>query len=79
MSESEIYEKLKGMIAEQFGIEEDTIEKTSTLADDIAADSLDIVELVMQIEEEFNIQIADSDTEKLITVGDVLKYIVENQ
>ena len=51
----------------------------STFVDDLAADSLDIVELVMAIEEEFGIEISDSDAEKIVTVGDVVKYMKECQ
>ena len=77
MDENEIYEKLKGMISEQFGIDENIIKKDSTFTDDIAADSLDLVELVMNVEEVFGVQISDEDAEKIITVGDVVKYISE--
>ena len=73
--EEEIFEKLKKIIAEQFGIDEIKITKDSILTDDLAADSLDIVELVMNIEENFNIQIAESDAERIVTVGDMVKYI----
>ena len=79
MSEEEIFNKLKDMIAEQFGIDEERIQKDSTFTDDLAADSLDIVEFVMNIEEEFNIQIPDEDAEKLLTVENVVKYISDNQ
>lgn len=79
MDEKEIFEKLKMMIIEQFGVDEDRVTIDSTFTDDLAADSLDIVELVMNIEENFDIQISDSDSEKLVTVKDVVKYIKENQ
>lgn len=79
MNENEIFEKLKEMVAEQFGIEEDIIKIDSTLTDDLAADSLDMVELVMNIEEVFDINFEDEDIEKLQTLKDVVKYIENNQ
>lgn len=79
MSESEVFEKLRGIIVEQLGVEEELVKREATFVDDLAADSLDIVELVMGIEEEFEIQIPDSDAEKIVTVGDVVDYIVNVQ
>ncbi len=79
MNEKEVFTKLKEMITEQFGIDENIIKIDSAFTDDLAADSLDIVELVMNIEENFNIKISDEDAENLITVGDVVKYILANQ
>ncbi len=79
MKEEEIFEKLKKIIVDQLGVNEENIEMKSTFVDDLAADSLDIVELVMSIEEEFEIEIADSDAEKIVTVQDVVKYIKENK
>ena len=78
MSEEEIFSKLKKIIIDQFGVEEDKITMESVFSDDLAADSLDIVELVMNIEDEFNIQIPDDQAEKLITIGDVVEYIKNN-
>ena len=75
MSENEIYEKLKSIVKEQMGIEEDKITMDATLIDDLSADSLDIVELIMIIEEEFNIEIPDSETENIFTIRDVVEYI----
>jgi len=75
MSEEEIFEKVKLIVTEQLGINENDIEMNSTFIDDLSADSLDIVELVMSLEEEFDIKISDSDAEKIVTVGDVVKYI----
>ena len=75
MSENEIYEKLKSIVKEQLGVDEDKITMEATFIDDLSADSLDIVELVMNIEEEFDIEIPDSDAEKIVTIGDVVEYI----
>ncbi len=78
MEEKEIFEKVKDIISNQLGSNKEEIKEESTFVDDLAADSLDIVELVMSIEEEFGIEIPDSDAEKIGTVGDVVKYIKEN-
>jgi acyl carrier protein len=73
-----IFEKVKEKIAEQLGVDEDEITLESKIIDDLGADSLDVVELVMALEEEFDIEIPDSDTEGLNTVGDVVEYIDEH-
>lgn len=75
MSEDEIFEKLKKIISEQFEIDENTIKKDSTFTDDLAADSLDVVEFIMRIEESFNVEIPDEVAEGLNTVENVVKYI----
>lgn len=79
MSEQEIFEKVKDIVVEQLGVEEEKVTKEATFVDDLAADSLDIVELVMQIEEEFDIEIADSEAEKIVTVADVVEYLKNNK
>ncbi len=79
MSENEVFEKLKTIIVEQLGVEEDLVKKEATFVDDLSADSLDIVELVMEIEEKFDMEVPDEDAEKIVTVGDVVNYIVQNQ
>lgn len=79
MNEQEIFEKVKEIVVEQLGIEEATVTMEATFVDDLSADSLDIVELVMALEEEFDLEIPDSDAEKIVTVGDVVKYIEENK
>lgn len=77
MKEEEIFDKLKGIIVEQLGVSEELVTEEATFIDDLSADSLDIVELVMTLEEEFDIQIPDEDAEKIVSVGDVVKYIKE--
>ena len=77
-SHVDIFEKVRGIAAEQLGIDEDKIVMESTFLADLEADSLDIVELMMALEEEFNIEIPDEDVEKLSTVSDVVAYIKEN-
>lgn len=79
MEKTEVYNKIKEMIAEQFGIDEEKITEQSSFIDDLAADSLDLVELVMQIEENFDIQIPDEAAEKMKTVDDMVTYIAENK
>jgi acyl carrier protein len=71
----QIVEKLKQIIREQLGVEEVEITPTTSFVDDLGADSLDTVELVMAIEEAFDIEIPDNDAEKMRTVQDVIDYI----
>lgn len=71
----EIFEKVKNIIVEQLGVEEEKVTIEATFVDDLGADSLDIVELIMAIEEEFDIEIDDSDAEKIVNVKDVVEYI----
>ncbi|MCM8766098.1 MAG: acyl carrier protein [Candidatus Omnitrophica bacterium] len=73
----EIAEKVKSIVAEQLGIKKEEIKDSSSFIDDLGADSLDTVELVMALEEEFGIEISDEDAEKIRTVGDAIKYIEE--
>ena len=78
MSSEEIFEKIKGIIVEQLQVSDTTITEESSFIDDLGADSLDLVELIMALEEEFGIEIPDTDAEKVVTVGDVVNYIKEN-
>ena len=73
------FERVKKIVVEQLGVEADEVQMTSTFVDDLGADSLDIVELIMAFEEEFNIEIPDEKAEKIKTVEDVVKYIEGNQ
>ncbi|AAM24693.1 Acyl carrier protein [Caldanaerobacter subterraneus subsp. tengcongensis MB4] len=70
-----IFEKVRNIIAEQLGIDPEEITMESSFIDDLGADSLDIVELIMALEEEFDIEIPDEDAEKIKTVGDVVEYL----
>jgi len=70
-----IFEKIKSTIAEQLSIDEEEITMESSFIDDLGADSLDIVELIMALETEFDLEIPDEDAEKISTVGDVVDYI----
>ena len=78
MSSEEIFETVKGVIVEQLGVAEGNITMKASFIDDLGADSLDIVELIMALEEEFDIEIPDSDAEKVVTVGDVVEYIKDH-
>lgn len=79
MNDVAIFEKVKSIIVEQLGVEEDEVKLEASFIDDLGADSLDIVELVMALEEEFELEIPDEDAEKIRTVGDAVNYIKENQ
>lgn len=70
-------ERVKKIIAEQLGVEEDEVTSEASFVEDLGADSLDTVELVMALEEEFGIEIPDEDAEKNLTVGKALDYIKE--
>ena len=70
-------DKIKQIIADQLGVKKEEVTDTAKFVDDLGADSLDTVELVMALEEEFGIEIPDEEAEKLVTVGDALRYIEE--
>ena len=74
---SEISEKVKSIVAEQLGVKAEEVKDDAKFIDDLGADSLDTVELVMALEEEFGSEIPDEDAEKLTTVGEAVKYIEE--
>ena len=74
-----IEEKVKGIIVEQLGVDEDEVTPTASFVDDLGADSLDQVELVMALEEEFKLEISDEDAEKIKTVQDAVSYITAHQ
>nr|WP_202711299.1 acyl carrier protein [Sporosalibacterium faouarense] len=74
-----LFDKLKEIIMDQLEVEEDEINMDSSFQDDLDADSLDVVELIMAIEDEFDIEIPDEDAEKISTVKDAIDYIEKNQ
>ena len=78
MSSEEVFEKVKAIIVEQLGAAEASVTLEAYFIDDLCADSLDIVELIMALEEEFDMEIPDADAEKIVTVNDVVEYIKEN-
>ncbi len=78
MDHDDIYEKVKEVIVDQLNVEEDDVTEDAAFVDDLGADSLDIVELVMALEEQFSVSIPDEQAEKIKTVGDAVSFITEN-
>lgn len=78
MNQEEIFEKVKKIIVEQLGVVETSVTMEASFIDDLGADSLDIVELIMALEEEFDMEIPDEDAEKIVSVSDVVDYIKDN-
>ena len=74
-----VFEKIRTLLSEQLDIEEDEITMESSLSADLGADSLDVVDLIMAIEDEFEVEVLDEDIEKVVTVGDIVNYITDNQ
>ena len=74
---AEISQKVKSIIAEQLGVKVEEVTDSASFVDDLGADSLDTVELVMALEEEFNIEIPDEDAEKMTHVGEAVRYLEE--
>lgn len=79
MENDEIFEKVKKIIIEQLSVADDAVVKEASFIDDLGADSLDVVELIMALEEEFDMEIPDTDAEKISTVNDVVEYIRDKQ
>ena len=79
MTTKSVEERVKEIICEQLGVEENEVTPNAKFIEDLGADSLDTVELVMAFEEEFDLEIPDEDAEKIATVGDAISYIKENQ
>ena len=77
MTKEEVVAKLKTIVSDRLDVEEDQVTEDKNFVEDLGADSLDIVELIMGIEEEFNIEIPDEDAEKLTSVGEAMKYTLE--
>ncbi len=73
-----IFEKVRAIICEQFDLDEDAVTADTLLEDDLEADSLDLVDLVMSFEDEFQIEVPDEDLSDIKTVGDIVKYIEEH-
>ncbi len=70
-----IFEKIRAILAEQLDVAEDEITMESSIAEDLGADSLDVVDLIMSIEDEFDLEVPDTEVENIKTVGDVVNYI----
>ena len=74
-----VFEKVKSIVADQLDVEEEKVTAEASITEDLGADSLDVVDLVMSIEEEFDIEITDEAVENIKTVGDIVSYIESNQ
>ena len=79
MTDGTTFERLKKIIVEQLGVEEDDVTPEAAVVEDLNADSLDLVELIMSLEEEFGMEISDEDAEKIQKVSDAVEYIEERQ
>lgn len=79
MSEQEILEKVKEMVASQLGKSESEITPEASFIEDLGADSLDLVELIMSMEDEYGLEISDEDAETIVTVKDAVRFITENK
>ena len=77
LTRDQVTSQVKDLIADSLGVEQDTIQVTSSFIDDLGADSLDIVELVMAIEKDFELDIPDEDAERISTVQDAIDYILD--
>ncbi len=77
--ESDVEDRIRKIIVEQLGVKPEQVTPEASFVDDLGADSLDTVELVMGFEEEFNFEIPDEDAERMQTVGDVLKYLQKRE
>jgi len=73
-----MFDKVKAILVDQLDVEEDKITADASITEDLGADSLDVVDLVMSLEEEFDVEIPDDQIENIKTVGDIVKYIEEN-
>ena len=73
-----VFDKIREIIVEQLDVDEDKVTTDASITEDLGADSLDVVDLVMNIEESFDLEIPDEEVENIKTVGDIVKYIEEN-
>jgi len=78
MAAADVYDRMKKIIVEQLGVDEGDVTPQASFVEDLNADSLDLVELIMSLEEEFNLEISDEDAEKIHTVNDALEYVQEH-
>lgn len=79
MNEQQVFDKIRTIIVDQLGVDEDKITRDTTFQDDLGADSLEIVELVMEMEDKFGREIPDEDAENLTTVGKAVDYVMSQQ
>ncbi|MCL6627469.1 MULTISPECIES: acyl carrier protein [Alicyclobacillus] len=76
---ADTFTRVKSIIVDRLGVDEDKVTLDATFKDDLQADSLDVVELIMELEDEFDLEISDEEAEKISTVGDVVTYIEQHQ
>lgn len=79
MNSNAIFKKVKELIVDQLGVADSSVEMYTAIVEDLGADSTDIVDLILTLEEEFDVDITDDDAKELVTVGDIVEYIKENQ
>jgi acyl carrier protein len=78
MDRQKVMEDIRGILVEQLGVEADEVREESSFQEDLNADSLDLVELIMEMEDRFQLKIPDEDAEKIVTVGDAVDYVVSH-